>query len=205
MIPNWNMDTHYGQMDAYIALMLCFMGICVVLLVLSLISYLFASIGLAGMAKYRGIRKYGLAWLPIGNAWILGSLSDQYRHVVKGKICCRRKTLLGLSIAMYAIALVGDAASYMLAEQAVMLQAVAVARPLLIAVSALLACATLVLSVILIVHTYIAYHDIFVSANPDTGVTLLVLGIIFPFLLPFFLFASRKKDYGMPPRRPVQE
>lgn len=204
MIPNWNMDTYYGQMDAYIALTLCFIGIVAVLLVFSLISYIFASIGLAGMAKYRGIRKYGLAWLPIGNAWILGSLSDQYRHVVKGKICCRRKTLLGLSIAMYAITVVEEAAAYLL-EQPAMLQGLPVARPLLIAVTALLACAALVLSVILTVHTYIAYHDVFVSANPDTGVTLLVLGIIFPFLLPFFLFASRKKEYGMPPRRPVQE
>ena len=44
-----------------------------------------------------GIRHAWLAWVPIGNNWILGSLSDQYRYLVKGKICRKRVILPALS------------------------------------------------------------------------------------------------------------
>lgn len=204
MYPNFQMEDIYGQVDhqAFIAVLLCLLGILAVLLLFSLISYIFGSIGLCVMARYRGLRHGWLAWLPIGNAWLLGSISDQYRYVVKGQIYSRRKTMLGLSIATYAISAAVDAVTFLLPEEGVAILP-PVWTPILYAALMLLACGMLVLSVILTVHTYIAYHDVFVSANPDTGAARLVLGILFPFLLPFFVFAARKKDYGMPPRRPV--
>ncbi len=204
MLPSVPMYNGFAEPDhqAYIAVLIVLLGILAVLLIFSLISYLFGSIGLATMAKYRGIRKYALAWLPIGNAWILGSISDQYRHVVKGQIYSRRKTLLGLNIAICVISVLVDAVTFLLPEEGFVILP-PVWTPILYVALLLLACAMLVLSVILTVHTYIAYCDVFLSADPDTGVTKLVLGILFPFLLPFFVFAARKKDYGMPPRRPV--
>ncbi len=41
--------------------------------------------GLHALAKRRIIRYAWLAWLPIGNLWILGSLADQYCTVVKNQ------------------------------------------------------------------------------------------------------------------------
>ena len=42
----------------------------------ALVLYIFQSVALYSMAKNRGIANPWLAWLPIGNHWIAGSLSD---------------------------------------------------------------------------------------------------------------------------------
>ena len=59
-----------------------------------------------------------------------------------------------------------------------------------------------VLAMILMVVEYICYYNLFVSCTPKHGALLLVLSIFFTFLLPFFVFGVRKKDLGMPPRKP---
>ena len=66
--------------------------------------YVLYSLGLFTMAKRRGIRCYGLAWVPVANLWILGSISDQYKYVTAGKNQKRRGILLALSIAMAVLA-----------------------------------------------------------------------------------------------------
>lgn len=53
----------------------------------------------------------------------------------------------------------------------------------------------------LAVFQYISLYDVFQSCNPGTSVVFLVLSVIFPILVPFFLFADRKKELGMPRRR----
>ena len=46
--------------------------------ILAVITYIFSSLGSYTLAKRRGIRAPGLAWIPIGGVrWILGSLADQ--------------------------------------------------------------------------------------------------------------------------------
>ena len=66
---------------------------------LSILAYILQALALYTIAKRRGIRKPWLAWIPFGNSWILGSLSDQYHYVTKRTIKNRRKLLLGLEIA----------------------------------------------------------------------------------------------------------
>ena len=44
--------------------------------ILSGLQYILTSIGLYVMAKNRGIKAPILAWIPVGNAWIIGSLAD---------------------------------------------------------------------------------------------------------------------------------
>ena len=65
---------------------------------LSVAMYVFGSLGLYTLASRRGIRNPWLAWIPVVNVWIIGSLSDQYRYVVKGEEKNKRKTLLILHI-----------------------------------------------------------------------------------------------------------
>lgn len=48
-------------------------------------SYILLSLGLSALAKRRAIDRPWLAWIPVGNLWILGCLADQYSTVVKGK------------------------------------------------------------------------------------------------------------------------
>ena len=66
-------------------------------MLIALAIYVFIAISLYSMASRRGIRHAWLAWVPIGNNWILGSLSDQYRYLVKGKICRKRVILPAFS------------------------------------------------------------------------------------------------------------
>lgn len=58
------------------------------------ISYILLSWGLYSMAKRRKISKPWLAWLPFGNLWILGSLSDQYAQLVLAKEKSNRRVRL---------------------------------------------------------------------------------------------------------------
>lgn len=50
-----------------------------------LIVYILLALGLYKQAKNRALDHPWLAWLPIGNLWILGCLADQYRKLVLGK------------------------------------------------------------------------------------------------------------------------
>ena len=52
-----------------------------------------------------------------------------------------------------------------------------------------------------VVFRYIAYHKLFTSSDPNNAVAFLIIGIFIPVTLPFFVFACRKKDRGMPPRK----
>ena len=61
--------------------------------------------------------------------------------------------------------------------------------------------AIIALAITTTVYMYLCYYDLFNSCNPGNAVLFLVLSIIFPVTLPFFIFACRKKDLGMPPRK----
>ena len=69
-------------------------------LVISVAAYVMQSVGLYSIADRRGIKKPWLAWVPVGNMWILGCISDQYRYVAKGQVKNKRKALLVLDILM---------------------------------------------------------------------------------------------------------
>lgn len=164
--------------------------------------YVFNGISLYTMASRRGIRHAWLAWVPIGNSWILGSLSDQYRYLVKGKICHKRVILPALSGGVFLLI-------------PVMFWIVAVNTALgaafdsyFSAASMLLgfvffALAILAISIAVQVIFYIAFYDVYRSCDPDNAVLFLILTIVVPVCYPILLFCCRKKELGMPPRRPV--
>lgn len=53
---------------------------------------------------------------------------------------------------------------------------------------------------------YIALYRIYKSCDPKNTTLFLVLSILFNITMPFFLFACRKKDLGMPqPEAPEGE
>lgn len=196
----------FPEVDAFELIILVHLAIFVFAALLGLISYLFHSIGLYKIAKRRGIRHAWLAWFALGNMWILGSVSDQFRYVVKGKVCNRRKTLLWLTVAMIALVILLEFCVAVL--QYPLLAGIyeagnwRVFMPYIIA-AGVLAIAVFVISIVAVVFEYIAYYDLFFSSNPDNATAFLVLGILFPVTLPFFVFSQRKRDYGMPPRKPV--
>ena len=168
-------------------------------------AYVLLALGLYAIAKRRGINKPWLAWIPFGQTWILGSISDQYQYVAKGKIRNRRKVLLGLSIGTYAASVVMIVAEIIMTVAMLDSSAGAIAPALVVALFGLALVGT---SITAMVFFYIALYDMYQSCNPENAVMFLVLGIFISILQPFFIFACRKKDLGMPPRKqpqPAQE
>lgn len=171
----------------------------------SIMVYIFHALGLYTIANRRGIHHPWLAWLPVGDVWILGSIADQYRYVAKGQVKSRRKTLVGLIIAMFVllfvmmggiIALVITGVS---SEFDMSVSDSSMIVPMVVLIVSYVA--VMVVAVVATVYQYISYYDLFYSCNPNNAVAFLVLSIFFNFLLPYFVFACRKKDLGMPPRR----
>lgn len=167
----------------------------------SIITYVLHSLGLYTIARRRRISNPWLAWIPVGNLWLLGCISDQYQHMAKSKVTSRRKILLGLSIAAVAIYFVwlfcmvlgmvfaGNAGTAIAGSVLLMLLALLVFFGIAIALT---------------VYQYMCYYDLYHSCDPNNSVLFLVLSIVFSGIMPFFVFACRNKDNGMPrPKQPA--
>ena len=70
---------------------------------LGIATYVLSSMALYTLASRRRIEKAWLSWVPVLNVWIVGSLSDQYRYVVKGQYKSKRKSLLILNLLQLAV------------------------------------------------------------------------------------------------------
>ena len=174
---------------------------------LGIATYVLTALALYTMAQRRGIKNAWLSWVPVINCWIIGSLSDQYRYVVKGEIKNKRKTLLILNI-------LNGVLSIVLAVGVVVMVVMGIRSTMGpysedILGSAIGAVAGIVglclpivgISIALAVIRYMALYDIYTSCQPRNAVLFLVLSIIFRVTEPFFLFLCRDKDEGMPPRK----
>lgn len=166
-------------------------------MMLSCAGYVLTAVAIYVIARRRGLRKPWLAWVPVLNVWLLGSLSDQYQYVVRRKNTSRRKWLLVLELlkpVLYAgvigfgvAAFVPGAYFGMDWENAIF--AAGFALPLA------------VMAVAAAVIRFVALYDVYRSLDPDNAVLFLVLSVLFGITEPFFLFFNREKDNGMPPRR----
>ena len=63
-------------------------------MLLSIAGYVLTALALYTIARRRGLKNPWLAWIPVADCWLLGSLSDQYRYVLKGEHRSKRKILL---------------------------------------------------------------------------------------------------------------
>ena len=174
---------------------------------LSIALYILGSLGLYSIAKRRKLNRPWLAWVPLGNAWIVGSLSDQYRYVKHGQIKNKRKILL-----------IFDCATVVVIVAAVVLLFVIVAgletgtvgggetAAAVGGIAAFLWMLLLWLGVIAVfivraVIRYMAMYDIYTSLDPAYSLVYLLISIFVSVTEPFFVFFNRKKDLGMPPRK----
>ena len=171
----------------------------------SLVSYVLGAVGAYRIAKRRGIHHAWLAWVPVGNCWLLGSISDHYQYIVKQKVTKRRRVLLILNLAMVLLSIalmVAIVATFMVAEPAAATVSSMILPVALLVIGMM---AMFGLSVAVTVFAYIAYFDLLRSCKPGNGVLFLVLGVLFSMLLPIFVFAVSGSDEGMPARRAPQK
>lgn len=163
--------------------------------ILAVITYIFSSLGFYTLAKRRGIRAPGLAWIPIGGVrWILGSLADQYASLTGSKLRCSRHILLWGELVLTAAAIPLLVFAIQLLTATLAGQDVTMQLMQLNGVQTLLNLASIALSVMF----YIALYKVYKSCDPKHAVLFLVLSIIFNVTMPFFVFACRNKDLGMP-------
>ena len=201
----FDIDTGFGvgMLVYYLLSMLVSFG-------LSIAVYVFRSLGVYTIAKRRELKNPWMAWVPILDYWMLGSISDQYQYVVKGKNKNKRKWMLGLSIAqgvvmavfwvvyivMFVRLIVGAVDGYM-SESAMLEQMLGFLGGIVLLLLPLMGVA-----IALTVLRYIALYDLYNSVDPKNSVLYLVLSILVSISEPFFIFFNRKKDLGMPPRKP---
>ena len=175
---------------------------------INIVCYVFRALGLYSIAKRRALSGPWMAWVPVLDYWLVGSISDQYQYVSKGKVKNKRKWMIGMSIAMaglcaalcvVCIMMFAELMSHVIpgGSEATILKAIS--SPL---IAILVLCLPmLILTIALMVVYYVAMYDVYRSLDPGNSVMFLVLSILFQITEPFFLFFNRKKDLGMPPRK----
>ena len=168
-----------------------------VIFALAVVSYVFSSLSLYTLAKRRGIPNPGLAWAPVGNVWILGSLADQYMGYAEKRVTKYRKILLGLSIAVCAVAVLSTGLGLSMGLSIRSYGGFRMAD-----LGSLIGIYLIIwtIAIVLAVFEYIALYRLFQSCRPRNATLFLVLSILFGITMPFFLFAIRNKDEGMYPR-----
>lgn len=173
----------------------------------SLAVYIFSALGLYTIAQRRGLRNPWLAWIPVANVWILGSLSDQYRYVVRNEVRSKRKVLLTLEIIAAVLRLVLTAAAIVTVARSIAYIGMATPDRLVEEIlgtlmGMLVLCLPLLgVDIAKAVLYYMALYDVYTSCAPQDNVVYLVLSILFGFTRAIFLFLCRNRDDGMPPRR----
>lgn len=179
--------------EMMMSVLLILLGVLAVALLVSVIFWIISSLSLQSIARRRGIRNAWLAWVPIGNQWILGSIADQYQHLIQGKITARRKLLVWLNVG-YAMLIIANGLVQGLTEAAAHTEEQLMLWSL---ASMLISVASLAVSITALVFCHMSNYDLYRSCDPKNAVTFLVLGIIFPITQPFFYLSCRKKDLGM--------
>ena len=167
-----------------------------VVLVCCLVGWIIRSLSLHSIARRRGIRNAGLAWIPIGSHWILGCVADQYQHLVQGKITSRRKIMLilsAVSAVLYTV-VYGFSFAQIFAAMGALSEEQAATAALSGALPSMLGS---VVGIVTMVFYHMSNYDLYRSCRPEGATAFLVLGIIFPVCEPFFYLACRKKDLGM--------
>lgn len=174
----------------------------------SIAAYILTALSLYTMAKRRSIRHCWLSWVPVANVWVLGSLSDQYRYVVKGEYKSKRKWLLILKIISSVLGSILTVATLSVAADLFTgamygMDMEDVLEDLIVPGIGIAALSLPMAGVAIAgaIGRYMALYDVYTSCDPQNNVLFLVLSVLFGVTEPFFLFFSRNKDEGMPPRR----
>lgn len=179
--------------EMMMSVLLILLGVLAVALLVSVIFWIISSLSLQSIARRRGIRNAWLAWVPIGNQWILGSIADQYQHLIQGKITSRRKILLWLGLANFVVSVIGGILSGVIGATAQTEEQMMVFS----VVNLVSSLGGMALGITALVFCHMSNYDLYRSCDPKNAVTFLVLGIIFPITQPFFYLSCRKKDLGM--------
>lgn len=164
-------------------------------------SYILTSLSLYTLAKRRGVQHPGLAWVPVANYWLIGSLANEI-DAQNGHQRTWNKTLLTLSLT----AIAGVVVSYI----SIIVIAVVYTFSLnyidwsedvflsLLLVFYVLLVLAMIVAVALSICTAICIYKIFESTVPEKAVKYLLLYILVPLAGGICLFKARNQGYPYP-------
>lgn len=182
--------------------------------VIAVAGYILVALGMYTIAKRREIRNPWLAWIPLGQIWILGCISDQFRYVTMGQEKSKRKLLLWLEIGVAALATVvcvmifsvlwntalNFPSDQVVTDQLIVERVSAVSDRLMGIL--LLSLLLLGLGIAYTVIMYMALYDLYRSCDPARAVLYTLLTVFLGALaMGITVLVCRDKDFGMPPRR----
>ena len=208
-----DMDMGFGGDEAFgVTFLLIYLFYFLIIGLVSLATYVLTSWGTYSIAKRRGIRNPWLAWIPVGNVWILGCISDQYRYVAKGQVKNKRKALLVLNILLYIALIVFFVLFFVLIFQMIGSEFADAQLPtgsdayeegMIGSVLGLIFVYLVMFGIAIAVAIirYMALYDLYASCDPSNKVLYLILNIFVSITLPIFIFICRNKDLGMPPKK----
>ena len=175
----------------------------VLVMALSVVSYVFMALGIGGMMKSFGMPHPGCAFIPVYNAYLLGKVAEESSvRLGDSKVKPFGKILLIMQI-------VTSAASFLLGFGSCTVQIIQVLvtktgpdsasglswifiLPMLLIW--IISIAIQIITIIYCVFYYIATYKIFKCFVPKNAVLFLVLSIVFPITTPFIFFFIRKKE-----------
>ncbi len=177
-----------------------YLVVCLLIFAVLIVCYVFTGISLYQIGKRRGLRNYGLAWVPLGDTWMINAIGDQYETIRTGKKQRLRWWALGLvgsALVLYVVVFtVMFTTMVRFAPLSGMELNPAQTMSLLSSFFAIFAIMVVAKGVMLAgaVLTCINLYRLYRSAKPNCAVAFLVLSIVFNVAMPFFLFACRKYD-----------
>lgn len=163
----------------------------------SLVLWALESIGICVMSEKEGLKNPWYSFIPFFSAFALGRLGAGFKKKNGSVTKNRGKLLLTLNIVLAASLVlimlvvfagiipiaVSDALGYQLTGPLIAL----------LSICLILYLAVFALAVVYLVFTYISVYNIFLKFNNQMAVCFTVLSIVFPILMPIFLFVSRNK------------
>jgi hypothetical protein len=177
----------------------------VISFLVSLAVYLITAGALYTIAQRRELDKPWLAWVPVGQLCMLGTISDHYQLTARYTTTNNRKTLLWLQIVMLVLL---SLALLLSVDAMIQAQRMDNTAPdyintwehLMMDLKGVVVVALLlfVTAVLTLGAEYVALYDVYRSCDPDSSVVYLVLSIFLSITMPIFLLIVCDKDAGMP-------
>lgn len=202
--------TSDAEADMVLAVIGIYLAILGVALLLSLVLYVFQSIGLHKMGRTCQVQNAWLAWLPIGNLYVIGALA-QCDNRVCGKKGLPYRVLLpvggavtictSIATVVLMLSLIGQVVIAELSSNGY-LEDTAVGFGLALGPLVMLTLLLMVVSVATAVLEYIALYRIFHLFDRQNATLYIILSIFVTVSLPIILFILRNRQPGAPAPQP---
>lgn len=193
-VPDYGYDYGYAGASSMAALGLFIALVYLLVFAFMVVSYVFQSLALYRMAKNRNIKCPGLAWVPVANSWVMGSVIDHHSRL--GGIDRKwRKVLLTLSIISAASVFLYFIIAFMMGF-AMAFGGTSAAGLVILLVPVLIIYALSVTANSLC--TIICTYKIFEELTPEKAIKYILLTILVPLGGPICMFIASKSMIGVP-------